>query len=280
MDNITIEFPTECPVCMDNNYEIFNSEPLLILVPCKHVICHKCYRKINKCPLCAEEIISYFNLFSNNMFNAKVRCRHRRCFKYNHYMTYGDYMRHLKETCMYESELCRCGEDIMRIDLDDHECPEDIIQCINRRCSMHTKRKFMHSHVIHCKYRYVTCDTCDHKIIEMEMQRHRLSCNKMNFKKDFTVFKDNSDSDSDDLSLSSSSNMVKCKNDRCNLQVKRKKIKQHERKYRRVICDTCHKKITKRELVTHRMVCPEQSESEEEESEEEESEDEALVILH
>jgi len=92
---IIINFPTECPICMTCD---LNVSTLIIIAPCKHIVCSACYRKLDNCPICRVEILSCINLFSDNMFNLRLKCLDDECIEYDEVMSYPNYLSHLNNT--------------------------------------------------------------------------------------------------------------------------------------------------------------------------------------
>ncbi len=127
---------------------------------CGHTICSTCYESVlrttivrvgekKKCPICKEELdtkrkTKNFNLEAALM-SLKAKCK----------------------SCDKEGSLEH---------INIHECPNDLITCPNKSCSVRTERRNLQAHTSTCEHRTINCNLCVKTFEARHGQQHLSSC--------------------------------------------------------------------------------------------------------
>lgn len=165
----------KCPIC----YELIQKASVLDC-NCTHVFCNKCITdaKGSSCPICKSKYgrVLKMAVLDRIIKDVKAKCPNDGC---NMMMCLMDHEHH-KKVCLHEIINCEtCKKKIKRLDLEtfhnnrtcdkchqevkkcitDHEksCPETVVACVNKNCTVSFALKDKKTHVNLCSFENIAC---------------------------------------------------------------------------------------------------------------------------
>jgi hypothetical protein len=273
----------ECSICLDiikGNVAVLNK--------CRHKYCSSCiYKLISErnnvqtcCPQCRDPIefsditISGQDtklLESSIVICKNVECKEKMCREnyYKHFYTCGYkktqcpdcktlvYSNRDTHVCLNSSIKCNnCSEVVKAFDMEKHECPNELVSCVNLRCGHSYKRCEAELHLSECKYSSLFCNMCGKMISKVDMQAHKESeCRGRNVSCDSCKEVINFSNYEDHISHVCPMALIPCIH--CHVSYFRKQIKSHANNcgYRPRICDYCKMRVEVRLYESHLKVC-------------------------
>ncbi|CAH1793951.1 unnamed protein product [Owenia fusiformis] len=139
-----------CYICLD----IFDKP---VETSCKHIFCNTCIlkrliTKKRECPICSSRMSKVTKVPSDGFYEKYNKLEMRCSFKCGHIGLLGDRDEHLNLKCPSVKTTC----------------PN-----ISIGCKIFVKRKQLDDHIRTCRYRYVTCEACDHKTQYLDLFTHQ-----------------------------------------------------------------------------------------------------------
>ena len=143
-----------CPIC-----HVAFREP--VLTRCGHHFCNSCLtpclQQSASCPVCRMELKAS-NIFPNNAMKREILDLTIKC-------------------CLHEKGCAWTGE-LRNGEMHDRECQFVDVVCENE-CEQWIMRKDKEDHVAnHCLYRMVSCQHCDLKMKQLEIDDHYKECDQ------------------------------------------------------------------------------------------------------
>ena len=183
-----------CSICLD----LCISKS--VVTKCGHKFCEGCLVKfidgysIYKCPVCKNVCKEYTKVSNIHREEKIFRCPIPECDEKS--MTLSDIEIHITTTCEYRTVECKCGEQVVAnglavheeshvivcagcgeisyLNLDDHECPLDMITCY--RCKDEVQRGDLEKHNRKCEKYVIACETCGKRGMYDEIRSHMVNC--------------------------------------------------------------------------------------------------------
>ena len=168
-----------CPICIEK----YTKDTIQVL-SCGHDICINCVTKINKCPLCNNNIqiittpISIINMIEDGY----VRCANFQCTKICTSDTINDHTK----LCKYKPVKCSlCDNLFPECSFEQHaiECSFRLVNCSH--CGIETKCKDLDDHYQQCEKYPITCEYCSEEFIRNDINEHLQICDYRMIKCEF-----------------------------------------------------------------------------------------------